>query len=255
MAANAATTTVPARRAPARSAPTRAPTAPRKTAPRRAAPRRPGAKRRRTGHTPIAGFVPVAAARTAGAVGGIADSGIFVWLTRGRLWIGLLGGLLVGIVALNVIALSLSASSSGAANQADELRSVNSTLRAQIAESLSREEVQAAAAELGLIWPAPSVISYVHPGADDAEVAAKRLRHGELAVGDSAPPVDAAPVAPVEVAPVEVAPVETAAVETVPVAEAPVTETAVVAPETPETVPTTASEPATAAPVGGVATP
>lgn len=252
MAANAATTTAPARRAPARSAPTRAPTAPRKTAPRRAATRRPGAKRRRTGHTPIAGFVPVAAARTAGAVGGIADSGIFVWLTRGRLWIGLLGGLLVGIVALNVIALSFSASSSGAANRADELRSVNSTLRAQIAESLSREEVQAAATELGLMWPAPSVISYVHPGADDAEVAAKRLRRGELAVGDYAPPVDAAPV---EVAPVEVAPVETAAFETAPVVEAPVAETEVVTPETATPPPTTASEPATVAPVGGITTP
>src|SRR5205085_371728 len=90
--------------------------APRKPAPRRAPATT--AKRRR-GNTPITGFVPVAAA--AGAVGGIADSGLFVWLTRGRLWIGLLGTLLVGIVGLNVVALSFSASSSNAGQAADSL--------------------------------------------------------------------------------------------------------------------------------------
>src|SRR5688572_27053685 len=88
-------------------------------------------RRRRSGHTPITGFVPVAAA--AGAVGGIADSGLFVWLTRGRLWIALLGTLLVGIVGLNVMALSFSASSSNAGQAADSLRRENSALRAQVA--------------------------------------------------------------------------------------------------------------------------
>src|SRR5687767_3517595 len=106
-----ARTSAPARRAPARRTP------PRK-APSRATAS--PAKRRRSGHTPITGFVPVAAA--AGAVGGIADSGLFVWLTRGRLWIGLLGTLLVGIVGLNVVALSFSASSSNAGQAADSLR-------------------------------------------------------------------------------------------------------------------------------------
>src|SRR5688572_3738517 len=93
------------------------------------------ARRRRTGHTPMTGFVPVAAA--AGAVGGVADSRIFVWLSRGRLWIGLLGALLVGIVGLNVMALSFSASSSDAGQAADALRRQNSAFRAQIANKLS----------------------------------------------------------------------------------------------------------------------
>ncbi len=239
-----ATTTAPARRAPARrSAPSRrAPV--RKPPPRRTPAQKPAAKRRRTGHTPIGGFVPVAAARTAGAVGGIADSGVFVWLTRGRLWIGLLGGLLVGIVALNVMSLSFSSSSSGAAGQADELRRVNSTLRAQIAEKLSRSEVQAEATKLGLGWPAPSVISYVHPSADDAAVAAKRLRNGELTVGSSAVAVSAVPAEPIE-------PVVT---ETAPVAEVPVADPATVVPEATAPVATTPADPAVA-PVGAVATP
>ncbi len=113
--------------------------------------RRAPAKRGRTGHTPVTGFVPVAAA--AGAVGGLADSRLFVWLTRGRLWIGLLGALLVGIVGLNVMALWFSASSSDAGQAADALRRQNSALQAQIASQLSNSEIQAVAAKLGLVMP------------------------------------------------------------------------------------------------------
>src|SRR5687767_11636042 len=93
--------------APARSSPARRAPAPGRRPRARLAPRR-----RRSGQTPIAGFVPVAVGRTAGAVGGLADSGLVVRLTRSRLWIGLLGALLVGIVALNVMALSFNASQS-----------------------------------------------------------------------------------------------------------------------------------------------
>src|SRR3954454_10048692 len=133
---------------------------------------------------------PVAAA--AGAVGGIADSGLFVWLTRGRLWIGLLGTLLVGIVGLNVVALSFSASSSNAGQAADSLRRANSALRAQIAGRLSNSEIQGVAAKLGLVMPSAGSIGYVRTSPDDAKTAAQRLRDGELTV--AAAPV----VAPVE---------------------------------------------------------
>lgn len=177
MAATAtARSTAPARHAPARrSAP------PRRHAPARKAPRR---------HTPVGGFVPVAVGRTAGAVGGIADAGIFVWLTRGRLWIGLLGVLLVGIVGLNVMALSFSSSSSNAAGQADELKRLNSGLRSQIATTLSTEQVQGTATQLGLLVPEPGSIRYVSPSADDAARAAHRLRDGDFAVSPYVPPVE-----------------------------------------------------------------
>ena len=231
----------------------------RKPAPRRA-PARP-ARRRRTGHTPIAGFVPVAVGRTAGAVGGIADSGLVVRLTRSRLWIGLLGGLLIGIVALNVMALSFSASSSDAAGQADELKRLNSALRGDIATRLSSPEIQAAAAKLGLFNPQAGSVRYLRPSPGDAAEAARRLRNGELGASTYVAPVTDPAVAPVETAPVETAPVETAPVETAPVETAPVetvppTDPAAVAPtETVPTAPTAA--PATEAPVdgGGVAAP
>jgi hypothetical protein len=222
MAATAtARSSAPARRSPARRPPARAP-GPRRTAPRR-----------RKGQTPAAGFVPVAVGRTAGAVGGLADSGLVVRLTRSRLWIGLLGGLLVGIVALNVMALSFSASSSNAARQADELERQNSALRGEIAARLSNEEIQAAATKLGLVVPEPGAVRYLRPSPGDAAEAARRLRAGELGSFGYVAPVVTAPVVPAESAPVEtVPPTDPAEVapEVVPEATAPAAPAAPVVP-------------------------
>jgi hypothetical protein len=164
--------------------------------------RAPAKRRARSGHTPSTGFVPVAA--VGGAVGGLADSWIFVRLTRGRLWIALLGALLVGIVGLNVIALSFSASSSEAGQAADALRRQNSAFRAQIAAKLSNSEIQAVAAELNLIMPGPGAFNYVETTPGDAARAAQRLRDGELTAGIAAVPVtDPAALTQVAVAPVD----------------------------------------------------
>ncbi len=77
-----------------------------------------------------------------GAVSGIADSPLVLGLTKSRLWIGVLGSLLVGIVALNVMALSFNAASSKTAGLSDQLREENSALRADIADGLSNERLQ-----------------------------------------------------------------------------------------------------------------
>jgi hypothetical protein len=218
-----ATTATATSTAPARSAP-----APR-TAPRKRS-RSTSSPAKRRGSTPITGFVPVAVGRTAGAVGGIADSGLFVWLTRGRLWIGLLGGLLVGIVGLNVMALSFSASSSTAGQQADDLRQANSALRADLAKQLSSQAAQDAARNLGLVPPSLGSIRYLQSSGSDAEKAAQRLRDGEL--GGSAyvpPPVTETPTDPATLAPTDTstatAPIDPGTVATDPatVAETPVT--------------------------------
>jgi hypothetical protein len=200
MAATAAARrTAPARRGAARAAPARRSPARRAPAPkRRAAPTR----RPRSNPTPIPGrLVPIAVGRTAGAVGGIADSGLVVRLTRGRLWIGALAALLIGIVALNVLALSFSASSSKTAAAAEQLAQQNSALRAELASKLSTEQVRRTASNLGLVVAAAGSIRYLEPTADDSAEAARRLRDGEL--GDSGdvvvpvadPAVSAAPVA------------------------------------------------------------
>jgi cell division septation protein DedD len=126
-------------------------------------------------------LVPLAVGRTAVAVSGLAESGLVHRLTRGRLWIGFLTTLLVGIVSLNVLALSLNASSSKVGRQADELKREISALRAKIATNgASNERIQAAAATLGLVAPEPGAVGYLRAGDDDAAAAARRLASGEL---------------------------------------------------------------------------
>jgi hypothetical protein len=220
----AATVTAPrTRRAPSRSGRPKPRT--RGTAKPKARSRTAAAKPRaqRRGVTPAAGFaIPAAAVgRTAVAVGGIADSGLVVRLTRSRLWIGLVGVLLVGIVGLNVYSLSLSASGSQVAQKADELALENSSLRAQLTERLSADEINRAAGKLGLANPMPDQIRYLRATDADAKAAAKRLLGGDLAAGAAA--TDSAQAAAAEadaaVTPVEAAPVEPAAVEPAPVTE------------------------------------
>lgn len=128
-------------------------------------------------------LVPVAVGRTAVAVGGVADSGVVLRLTRSRLWIGLLATLLVGIVGVNVMTLSFNASSSQTAGLADQLKRENSALQAQIAAGLSNERLQRVAASLGLVVPEPGTVRYLTPSAADAEAAAERIRGGEIALG------------------------------------------------------------------------
>src|SRR5919112_1518080 len=95
----------PARRSRALPAP--APS--RTTAPKRKAPaRKPAVKRAPAARPKLA----VVAGRTAVAVRDLPDSSLVVRMTQGRLWIGVLGVLLVGIVTLNVATLSFAATSS-----------------------------------------------------------------------------------------------------------------------------------------------
>jgi len=178
----AATATAPARRANARTAaPQRRSSAPRAVAvPQRSA-------------APRGGFATVAV----GTVSGIADSGLVLGLTRSRLWIGLLGSLLVGIVALNVMALSFNSASSKTAGLSDELREENSALRADIADGLSNVRLQSAAQRIGLVMPQAASALILTPAAGDAEEAARRLKNGDFEIGSTyVAPVTEAPVIP-----------------------------------------------------------
>jgi hypothetical protein len=175
----------PARRRPARRAPAR----------RRQPARRAQPARARTRRAPAAHLIPSAAARTAGAVGDIADSGLMVRLTRGRLWIGVLAALLAGIVALNVVSLSFSSSASRVAERSERLKQANSVLEAQLAEKLSSQRVKSIAAGLGFEIPDPEEVVYLRPDGRDPQVAARRLQAGE--VGGPAD-LAAAPVPPTD---------------------------------------------------------
>lgn len=129
-------------------------------------------------------LVPLAVSGTAGAVSGLAESGLVHRLTRGRLWIGVLTSLLVGIVALNVLALSFNATSSKATRQTDKLNRQISTLRAQIAAAgVSSEHVTAQANEMGMVVPEPGAIGYLKASPKNAATAAQRLESGAVTAG------------------------------------------------------------------------
>lgn len=156
--------------------------------------RAPAAGRRRSRITPPGGvaMIPVhAVGGAAGAVGGMADSGVVVGLTRGRRWIAVLGILLGGIVALNVWGLSMSASTTGSASKIDELERANTVLRAQIAKRSSSDRVQELAAGLGLETPTPKAVDYLKYRRHDPAKAAERLSGGEISVLTGQPIVPA----------------------------------------------------------------
>lgn len=181
----AATATAPARRKPARAASSRR----RSTA----SPRRPVAVPNRASG-PRSSFALAAV----GTVSTVADSGVVLRLTRSRVWIGLLASLLVGIVALNVMALSLNAASSKTAGLSDDLREQNSALRADIADGLSNVRLQSVAERIGLVMPLAASALMLNPSAGDAEQAARRLKRGDFEIGSTyVVPPPAVPVAPV----------------------------------------------------------
>ena len=110
----------------------------------------------------------------------MADSGLMMRMTRGRLWIAVLATLLAGIVALNVFSLSFSSNSSRIAERSELLQQENSVLRARLAQQLSSKRVESLAASLGLEVPEPREIVYLSPDESDSKVAARRLQSGEL---------------------------------------------------------------------------
>jgi hypothetical protein len=124
------------------------------------------------------------------AISGIADSRFVVGMARGRAWIVVLGALLCGIVAINVLGLSLSAAGSETSAKIDELQQQNSVLRGRIANRLSNERISEAAAALGLEVPPPDGVNYLDARASDAERAAERLAAGEIAAGAPAAPIE-----------------------------------------------------------------
>lgn len=132
--------------------------------PRRSAPaRRPGGQ-----------LIPIAVG-TATAVRRLPDSGLVVRMTRGRAWIGVLGVLLVGIVALNVVTLSLAASAGHVDQNIQALNQENSILRSRDAERSGSARVRHDAGELGLVVPTTDQIGYVQASPRDVAVAARRL--------------------------------------------------------------------------------
>lgn len=156
-----------------RSRPVRAPAPSRTTPPpkRKAPARRPATKRAPAARPKLA----VVAGRTAGAVRQLPDSGLVVRMTQGRLWIGVLGVLLVGIVGLNVATLSFAATSGKVDEAITALEKENSMLESRAAQHYSTARVRGEAAELGLAMPTTEEPKLIEAKPGDVATAAARL--------------------------------------------------------------------------------
>jgi len=141
----------------------------------RAAPARKPARRRQPPKRRPGGQLVPLAVGTASAVRRLPDSGLMVRMTRGRVWIGVLGALLAGIVALNVITLSFAASAGKIEGNIQALDQENSVLRSRDAQRSAASRVRGEAATLGLSAPTVDRVGYVEAGPRDVETAARRL--------------------------------------------------------------------------------
>jgi hypothetical protein len=171
-----------------------------------------------------AALFPQAVGRSAGAVRDISDSSLIMRLTRGRGWIAVLGALLVGIVALNVVSLSLTAGSGRLSVQIDELKTQVSSLHGQIDQRLSASRVEAEAERLGLAVPSPTAITYLSANDGDAGRLAQLLATDSFLTAPSQPssyPPPGTSYAPVSTSP----PSPTTTVTTTPSSPAPTSTT------------------------------
>jgi hypothetical protein len=131
---------------------------------------RPAIPGRRTGSH----LIPIAVG-TATAVRQFPDSSLIVRMTQGRVWIGVLGMLLAGIVALNVFTLSLTAEAGHVDQNIQALEKENSILRSRDAQRSGASRVRHDAGAIGLEMAAVDEVSSIEPGRNDAAVAAQRL--------------------------------------------------------------------------------
>ena len=120
-------------------------------------------------------------------------------LLTGRIWIGLIGVLLAGIVFFNVDLLQMNRDITQMAEKATQLKRQNDRLRHDYARLASSERIQEAAAALGLVYPAAGEVRYLESKPKlDAHNASKRIiAPSEAATPEPIAPTNATtPVAP-----------------------------------------------------------
>ncbi|HEY2601940.1 MAG TPA: hypothetical protein VGI67_10310 [Thermoleophilaceae bacterium] len=216
--------TAAARTAPApKHAPRRAPVKPVRPARRASGPGRPAAAAAGARALPLPQRLEFP--RLGPAAAGLLDR-----LLRGRIWVVLIGTLLVGIVFFNVDVLRLNRSIASTSAKNTALKQENARLLLLEARLASSTRIQQAAAADGMVLPAPGDVRYLKPGRLDATHAAQRM---------TAP----SPVPPPEA---------TSQMEQTPGTLAPPTgATGTTTPTTGTTTPTTTSTPTTTTPTTG----
>jgi hypothetical protein len=113
--------------------------------------------------------------RSAHVVGRLPESAAVRRISGSRLWIALIGALLIGIVGINVLTVSYGSMASQIERDIEKLERQNSILGSQTTRSLSMPRVRAAASSAGMYAPATDEIRYREFGPEVFAAAAQRL--------------------------------------------------------------------------------
>ncbi len=108
---------------------------------------------------------------------GLPDARWLDRLLRGNGWIMLIGGALIGIVAMQVTLLEMNAGIGQSLEKAGTLERQNADLRSEVSRLSSEERIASVAGGLGLVMPDAGQVRYVHVrGERDARKAASVMR-------------------------------------------------------------------------------
>jgi hypothetical protein len=176
-------------------------------------------------------------------------------LIGGRVWIVLLGGLLVGIVTLQLTLLRLNAGIGRAVAQSSQLEQRNAALRLSISELSDSERIIGLAAQMGYVMPPQGSPRFLTAGPGDAAKALTTMRvpdpnlaaaaAAELAASTQAAATTSADPAATATDPSAATTMDPAATTTTPATTAPVATT---------TAPATSAPATTAAPPSAAGT-
>lgn len=144
----------------------------------RVAPRRPRVARAPAG-------VPLGA-RLAACVRALPDHSLLDRIIRGRVWIPLLGILLVGIVAMQVATLKLNAGVGRALQQGTVLQSQNEQLRASVAQLSDDQRIETVAARMGMVMPLPTRVKLLTSGGGSVTRALSGIHQPDVTGFDAA---------------------------------------------------------------------
>ena len=153
------------------------------------------AKRRRA---PVKGRHAFAPRALVARVATLPDARIVDRILRGRAWIGLVGVLLIGLVALQVSMLKLNAGIGTSVERSSTLERQNSRLEASIARLSSADRIRAKARALGLVPPRVDRNRYVWARKGNAAMAETAIASGAFVAKAPAPdgtPADGDPAA------------------------------------------------------------
>lgn len=97
-------------------------------------------------------------------------------LVRGRAWIAIVAAALLGIVAMQVVLLRLGAQIGDATSTVNGLIAQNETTQATIGALEASRQVARQAGDLGMVYPAPSAVTYLAVNPGDAARAVQMMR-------------------------------------------------------------------------------